>query len=86
MMKNELSQTLHLTPELQRYANSIARKQGCLRATYIIFGDRDRVISHTRYGYRKYSTGEYVPLAYLNNFGWKNTYYQHAITIVMLAI
>lgn len=29
-------------------------------------------------GYRKNTTGEYVPNSYLNNFGWKNTYYQHA--------
>lgn len=29
-------------------------------------------------GYRKNTTDEYVPNAYRANFGWKNTYYQHA--------
>ena len=29
-------------------------------------------------GYRKNTTGEYVPNAYRRNFGWKNTFYQRA--------
>lgn len=80
------SQTLIITPELQRYANRIARKAGYNKATALIFGDRDCIAHRTRPGYRKHTTGEYVPTAYLRNFGWKNTYYQLAHTVVMLAI
>lgn len=38
------------------------------------------------YGRRKYSTGQYVPNAYLRNFGWKNTYYQRAVNEVIVPI
>lgn len=31
-----------------------------------------------RFGYRKYTTGEYVSNKYRAHFGWKNTYYQPA--------
>jgi hypothetical protein len=72
--------------ELQKMANKVARQHGCGKADRILWGDRTTVIEHVRCGYRKYTTGEYVPQAYLNNFGWKNTYYQHAHTTVMLAI
>ena len=67
---------------IQKRANSIARKYGAGRATQIIVGDVDRVLSHTRCGYRKYTTGEYVSSGYRAKFGWKNTYYQRAETIV----
>ena len=70
---------------IQRKANAIARAFGAGRATEIRLGERDRVLAHTRRGYRKSSTGEYVAKAYLSNFGWKNTYYQHAKTIVEVA-
>ena len=72
--------------QLQKRANSIARQNGYGRATSYIFGVEDKVISHTRYGYRKTSNGQYVPNAYLRNFGWKNTYYQNAITVVQINI
>lgn len=65
-----------------RYANSIARKSGYGSATEIIRGEKDCVVSHTDYGYRKITTDEYVPNSYRSNFGWKNTYYQHAETVV----
>jgi len=68
----------------QRKANVIARTAGYGTATEIVFGDEDKVVSHTSYGYRKNTTGEYVPNSYRSNFGWKNTYYQHAATVVML--
>ena len=67
-------------------ANQIARAHGCGRATEIILGDDSQVLSYTSYGYRKYTTGEYVPKAYLRNFGWKNTYYQRAKCKVMVNI
>ncbi len=75
-------------PKAVRRANSIARKAGYGKATHIIFQieGEETVISHTHYGYRKYSTGEYVPNAYRANFGWKNTYYQTAKTVVRLKI
>lgn len=67
---------------IQRLANSIARKHGHGRATSIVVGSENRVVSSTPCGYRKKTTGEYVPKKYLANFGWKNTYYQHAECVV----
>lgn len=72
------------TEMIQKLANIVARKHGYHSATKIVWGNEERVISHTSYGYRKYTTGEYVPNSYRVNFGWKNTYYQHAETVVML--
>ena len=69
---------------IQKQANIIARKAGYNNATKIIIGDENKVTSHISYGYRKYTTGEYVSNKYRANFGWKNTYYQSAETIVML--
>lgn len=37
---------------------------------------------HTASGYRKYTTGEYVPNSYRDKFGWKNTYYQSASLVI----
>lgn len=67
-------------------ANRISRAVGYGPATSITFGAVDAFISHTPYGYRKNSNGEYVPRAYLGNFGWKNTYYQHSENEVQLAV
>jgi len=41
-----------------------------------------KILSRTDPGYRKKTTGQYVPNKYLQNFGWKNTYYQCADTLV----
>ncbi|HRU49811.1 MAG TPA: hypothetical protein P5297_07725 [Bacilli bacterium] len=74
---------------LQKFANSIARKRGYGTATEVIFSPERKigaVISRTKPGYRKCTTGEYVPKKYLRNFGWKNTYYCHAKTVVELPI
>ena len=68
----------------QRRANQIARRFGYLKATSIVLGDEDKIVDRTPPGYRKKTTGEYVSNKYLNNFGWKNTYYQHAETVVMV--
>lgn len=65
-------------------ANKIAREGGAWKATRIVFGDVEKVVSHVRPGYRKKTTGEYVPNAYGNKFGWHNTYYQQAETVVQL--
>lgn len=67
-------------------ANQIAREFGMNRATSIVVGTDSKVIDYTRYGYRKYTTGEYVPNKYRSNFGWKNTYYQCAECDVMVNI
>ena len=69
---------------IQRLANKIARAHGYGRATHIVVGTENTVLSHIRYGYRKYTTGQYVSNSYRNNFGWKNTYYQCAITEVSI--
>ncbi len=82
--RRETMKTL-VSADQQRHANTIARKHGHGRATTVVLGAIDRVISHTQYGYRKYTTGEYVHNAYRNNFGWKNTYYQAAETVVEIA-
>jgi len=69
-------------------ANSIARKFGYNTATTILFGNvkEPKIIHRTHYGYRKYTTGEYVSKAYRNHFGWENTYYQKAITTIVLPL
>jgi len=74
--------------KLQKLANSIARKSGYGLATEVIFGNckEPKIIERVQYGYRKITTGEYVPKKYLANFGWKNTYYQHAITKILLPL
>ena len=76
---------MKITKEQQKRANAIARKNGFGKATEIIIRKgKEKVLEHTPYGYRKYTTGEYVSNAYRNNFGWKNTYYQNAKTTVQI--
>ena len=84
-MKNESLDGVEVTPEMQRRANCIARQHGYSRATTIVVGTVDRVVSHVNYGYRQYTTGEYVANAYRDHFGWKNTYYQRAETVIEIA-
>ena len=67
-------------------ANQTARKKGWNKATEIQVGSETRIVKTTRYGYRKNTTGEYVPKKYLANFGWKNTYYQSAECVVQVNI
>lgn len=67
-------------------ANQIARRAGCGKATCIVVSDDSKVLTCAPFGYRKWTTGEYVPNAYLRNFGWKNTYYQAAGCDVMVNI
>lgn len=70
--------------EIQTTANREARKNGNSVATKIIEGAETGVISAISYGYRKNTTDEYVPNSYMNKFGWKNCYYQHAEVIVAI--
>jgi len=69
---------------LQQKANALARSKGYGIATEIVLIDETepKIIRHIKYGYRKNTTDEYVPNAYRQNFGWKNTYYQPAVTVV----
>lgn len=69
---------------LQQRANSFARKCGYGTATEIISIDANEptIIKRIVYGYRKNSTGEYVPNSYMRKFGWKNCSYQYAVTVV----
>lgn len=70
--------------QARKRANKIARAAGYGRATQIVFGSEEKVLRHVRYGYCKNTTGEYVSNAYRHHFGWKNTYYQPAETVVQL--
>ncbi len=69
---------------VRQFANAIARSHGCGASNGIVIGEENKVDSHISCGYRKYTTGEYVPNKYRTNFGWKNTYYQNAHTTVMI--
>lgn len=73
-----------LTAIYQKKANAIARKAGYGQATKIVLGDEDKIVKRIQPGYRKNTTGEYVPNNYRNRFGWKNSYYQAAETVVMI--
>ena len=69
---------------IQKLANIEARNRNYGSATSIKFSPDLLTphIKHIAFGYRKYTTGQYVPHAYLAKFGWKNTYYQHAETTI----
>jgi hypothetical protein len=69
---------------LQQQANAIARKHGHKKATKIVWTAEPTIVESVDFGYRKKTTGEYVPNAYRANFGWKNTYYQKAVCVVGL--
>jgi len=73
---------------IQTLSNAIARKNGFGFASQISFKSILKPIigETTNYGYRKNSTGEYVPKAYINNFGWKNCYYQNSECEVILPL
>lgn len=71
------------TKEQIKKANAFARKNGHSKATKVIIDNSPStkapfISKSTQFGYRKFTTGEYVSNSYRNNFGWKNTYYQHA--------
>lgn len=71
--------------EYKRRANRIARASGYGRATTILTGSQNQVLEATPCGYRKNSTDEYVPNAYLKK-GWSSCYYQHAACTVEIAV
>lgn len=65
-------------------ANIVARKNRYGFASSYEWGSESKVLRRTPYGYRKHTTGEYVSNSYRRNFGWKNTYYQNALTHVSI--
>jgi hypothetical protein len=78
-----MMKTVSITPSHQKLANIIARKNGFYRATKVILGNENKVVSHTPCGYRKHSNGEYVTIKYRMSMGARMSfYYQHAETVV----
>lgn len=72
-------------------ANAFARQNGRGRATDITLvhhlpAGQMAIGATTAYGYRKSSTGEYVPNAYMRKFGWKNCYYQSAQCEILVGV
>lgn len=75
--------------KLQKLANIVARGNGYSIATKITVSKtakKPHIGERIDSGWRKTTTGEYVPNAYRNNFGWKNTYYQAAKTEVIIPL
>lgn len=68
----------------QTIANAYARKFGHGKATEIMLGERTEIIESIRTGYRKRTTGAYVPQAYVRK-AWKSCYYQHLVCKVALS-
>jgi hypothetical protein len=84
-LDNKLTSTILQKQELiKKLASKFARKNGYNSVTSIVVSDKYEIIEHVRFGYRKISNDQYVPNAYLNKFGWKNTYYQNAKTSVAI--
>jgi hypothetical protein len=72
---------------LQKQANSFARKLNYWKATDVIFGNcnEPKIIAHVCNGYRKISNGQYVSKAYYQK-GWSSCYYQNMVLVVMLPL
>jgi hypothetical protein len=73
---------------VQYLANITAQKVNMNCATKILFKNckKPYVKDYTQFGYRKFTTDEYVPNSYMRKFGWKNCYYQSAECIVVLPL
>ena len=79
--------TLEQFRAARKRAASFARHHGCKMTQFEISETKPTgIVERTEYGYRKYTTGEYVSNAYRRNFGWRNTYYQEAHTRVRVNI
>lgn len=78
----------HEYKTIQNAANAYAKEKHWNKATALKAADIDppRMGACKRYGYRKHTTGEYVPHKYRIHFGWKNTYYQNAVSEVIVPI
>jgi hypothetical protein len=83
-MKNRRNKTL------TQICNAAIRSYKGLKGSKVteikLSNDLQTRIERTDYGYRKCTTGEYVPFKYRCNFGWKNTYYQSAKIIMHIGL
>ena len=68
----------------QQIANTVARRSGYHRATAFEQAEVTAIAYSVPCGYRKRSTGAYVPNAYVRK-GWSSVYYQVAICVVTLS-
>lgn len=85
-----------MNKQIKQVATKLARELGFRGATLVtIVESRDyptdvigesTIIRSCKYGYRKYTTGEYVSKSYRKNFGWRNTYYQPAVCHVKIVV
>lgn len=76
-----------ITPKIQRYANCIARDNGYGRATAIKFEKQLKcplISTRIEPGWRKKTTGDYVPFKYRLKSRGHGIFYQHAETTVVL--
>ena len=69
---------------LMRVRGYVEQCRSSWAAIELMIGDKEKA-DYIRPGYRKNTTDQYVPNAYLYNFGWKNTYYQHARLVITFA-
>lgn len=71
---------IQFTETLKRAANRFARREGYGKATKIDIrrDSKLKIIKETPFGYTKDSTGEYVPMAYVNKCFGKGVSYQPA--------
>jgi hypothetical protein len=85
-VKSDLLEVIKLykSHQIKKLALTFARKKGYNSVTSIVISTDNKILEHTKFGYRKYTTGEYVSNAYRDKFGWKNTYYQPAVTHLMI--
>ena len=84
LIEKKINLAKSVLAEIQTTANIVARDNSMGRATKIIKGENLEMVSSTDFGYRKNTTDEYVSNAYINNFGWKNCYYQSAECVVSI--
>lgn len=68
---------------IHKYANRIAREFGTNSATKVVIGREAKVLSYSRPGYVKKTTGEYVSSSYRSR-GWSSCEYRHARCVVQV--
>jgi hypothetical protein len=66
---------------LAKHANAISKGHGYGSATTIILSDEDKLVEGTHSCWRKKTTGEPVPQAYVNK-AWSSCYYSRSTVVV----
>ena len=66
---------------IEKHANAISKGHGYGPATTIILSDEDKLVAGTHCGWRKKSSGERVPQAYVNK-GWSSCYFSHSTVVI----